>query len=125
MFRCPPFHADRSPRYVYLHRLEKIYDNRPALLAQDMNIPARRKLFLLKRWRDERTLYLYETQRDSDFIQDAILKKLNILIGAFKKTSTPFHLTNFQHKKFLEQRRHKRVGRLHSHNRFKHETYGE
>lgn len=125
MFRCPPLNEDNTHKFIYLHRLEKIYDNRPALLAKDINIPIKRKLFLLKRWRDERILFLYEFHRDSDFISDAILKKLNLLIKAFKKNDTPLHLTNFQHKKFLEQRRLLKVGKPNKKKKFKIERYGE
>lgn len=125
MFRCPPFNKDRTPKYIYLHRLEKIYDNRPAFLAVDLSIPVKRKLFLLKRWRDERILFLYESCRESDFLKDALLEKLNLLIKTFKKGQTPFHLINFQHKKFLEQRRFRKVSRVNSRQKFNSKKDGE
>ncbi len=86
MFRHPPRNSDNSHRYIYLHRLENLFNNRPIELAADVTIPLRRRLFLLKRWRDERIVYLMETFSDADYIHDATLHKLNFLFGKLRIT---------------------------------------
>lgn len=84
MFRHPPRNSDNSHRYIYLHRLERLFNNRPIELAASYKIPLKRRLFLLKRWRDERIVYLIESFSDSDYIQDTTLQKLNVLIGKLR-----------------------------------------
>ncbi len=85
MFRIPPSTSDNTPQYIYLHKLERLYDNRPILLAQQMTMPFQRRLFLLKRWRDERICYLYEAFRDLDYDSDKILQKLLLHIKRMKR----------------------------------------
>lgn len=86
MFRIPPSTSDNTPKYIYLHKLERLYDNRPILLAQHISLPFRRRLFLLKRWRDDRISYLYESFRDLDYMSDKILQKLLLHIKRMKRT---------------------------------------
>ena len=85
MFRLPPSTSDNTPKYIYLHKLERLFDNRPIALANHSSIPLRRRLFLLKRWRDERIAYLYESFRDLDYVTDRILKKLLLHINRMKR----------------------------------------
>lgn len=85
MFRIPPSTSDNSKKYIYLHKLERLYDNRPILLAQAITMPFQRRLFLLKRWRDERITYLYECFRDLDYDSDKILQKLLLHIKRMKR----------------------------------------
>lgn len=86
MFRIPPSTLDNTPKYIYLHKLERLYDNRPILLAQNIALPFQRRLFLLKRWRDERIAYLYESFRDLDYASDQILQKLLLHIKRMKSS---------------------------------------
>lgn len=86
MFRIPPSTSDNTPKYIYLHKLERLYDNRPILLAQNIALPFQRRLFLLKRWRDERISYLYESFRDLDYASDQILQKLLLHIKRMKRS---------------------------------------
>ena len=80
MFRIPTRETDNSPKYLYIHKLGQLFNNRPIELVTSHSIPLTRKLFLLKRWRDERITYLYETCRDHDYDSDGLLKKLNFWI---------------------------------------------
>lgn len=91
MFRIPPSTSNNTPKYLYLHKLERLYDNRPILLAQQITVPFQRRLFLLKRWRDERIAYLYESFRDLDYMSDKILQKLLLHIKRMK--SKRHHIT--------------------------------
>lgn len=86
MFRIPPSTDDNTPKYIYLHKLERLYDNRPILLAQQITLPFQRRLFLLKRWRDDRISYLYESFRDLDYTSDKILQKLMLHIKRMKRS---------------------------------------
>ena len=85
MFRSPPSTSDNTPKYIYLHKLERLYNNRPVVLAHHPSIPFRRRLFLLKRWRDERIAYLYESFRDLDYMADRVLQKLLLHIKRMKQ----------------------------------------
>ncbi|HAJ90717.1 MAG TPA: hypothetical protein DCM27_06885 [Rhodospirillaceae bacterium] len=94
MFRIPHATTDNQPKYIYLHKLEHLYDNRPILLAEEVSLPFRRRLFLLKRWRDERISYLYECFRDFDYDSDKILHKLLLHIKRMKRLRQESRLEN-------------------------------
>lgn len=85
MFRLPPRDEHNTPRYIYLHRLEKMFENRPVLLAADKTIPLVRRLFLLKRWRDERMVYLMEIGHEGDFMRDVTMQKINLHISRLRR----------------------------------------
>ncbi|MDY0029064.1 MAG: hypothetical protein RBR86_03880 [Pseudobdellovibrionaceae bacterium] len=85
MFRLPPRDENNTPRYIYLHRLENMFGNRPVLLAADKNIPLVRRLFLLKRWRDERMVYLMEIGHEGDFMRDITMQKINLHISRLRR----------------------------------------
>ena len=91
MFRIPPSTSDNTPKYIYLHKLERLYDNRPILLAQQISLPFQRRLFLLKRWRDDRIVYLFESFRDMDYDSDKILQKLLLHIKRMKRFRRQIH----------------------------------
>ena len=49
------------------------------------NIPYRRRLFLLKRWRDERIVYLLSSFSDSAYMQDATLQKIGLHLSYLRR----------------------------------------
>ncbi|MES2729071.1 MAG: hypothetical protein V4621_03100 [Pseudomonadota bacterium] len=85
MFRHPPRNNDNSPRFIYLHRLERIFDNRPVKLAMAEYLSIRRRIFLLKRWRDDRTVYLMSFFPDLSYIHDATLRKINLNLECLRR----------------------------------------
>ncbi len=97
MFRHPPRNNDNSPRFIYLHRLERMFDNRPIRLALSEHISMRRRAFLLKRWRDERMVYLMSNFPDTTYQQDPTLRKIQL---------------NIQYMRQYRQRRRHRKWRL-------------
>jgi hypothetical protein len=71
----------QSPKYKYMILLQKVYKV-PILLLHDRTISLLRRKFLLKKWRDERTAYLYENCRDYDYLQD---KQITLLLACVNK----------------------------------------
>lgn len=110
MFRAPPSTSDNTPKYIYLHKLERLYDNRPIILAQHSSVSLRRRLFLLKRWRDERITYLYESFRDLDYMADRILQKLLLHIKRLKRLIRKNHNLRISNQNLKEQKIPKIVG---------------
>ena len=73
-----------EPSYLYMMRLSRMFDG-PLDLLQRRNIPYERRLFLLRRWRDERTRYLITNFGDMGYIQDEEMDQLNHALNALKR----------------------------------------
>ena len=80
----PPSALLYEPSYLYMTRLGRMFGG-PLDLLQRRNIPYERRLFLLRRWRDERTRYLISNFGDMGYIQDEEMDLLNHALNALKR----------------------------------------
>lgn len=82
----PPHSSDynhssyQPPEYPHMMLLRKIFKSPYALLCFS-GLSERRKKYLLKRWRDDRTRYIFECLRDFDYMSD---EELIDLLGSVK-----------------------------------------
>ncbi len=68
---------DNKPQltYKYMIALQRIY-KAPTLLMHCKWLSFKRRMYLLKRWRDDRTRYLIENCNDMDYGKDRELEQI-------------------------------------------------
>lgn len=75
-----------SYEYKHMKYLYKIYKV-PALLLRDRTLPLFRREILLKRWKDERSRYLFENCHDHDYDHDKQIELITKCLDKIKKIS--------------------------------------
>jgi hypothetical protein len=76
-------------KFMYMRCLQRTF-NEPAGLLEASGVPLLRRKFLLKRWRDDRTLYLAENCRDYDYLQDIEMESLLWAVDEIKQNAARY-----------------------------------
>lgn len=82
-----PFEGLSPSSYRYMMKLRKFYPTPYALLCSStLSLPA--KKHLLKKWRDDRTKFIYENCRDYDYTYDDEMDEILKMVSAAKAIAT-------------------------------------
>ncbi len=70
--------------YDYMHEMQRSF-KMPLMLSYEESIPAEERIEMLRRWRDERTRFLFENCHDMDYVHDPQLLQLRKCIRDIKQ----------------------------------------